>query len=64
MVLSWMMMPRTGGRTFADTVKIIQRLYDRNVAAWEEDNRTFTKGPGKKKRPKPVKKTKKTTPKK
>ena len=47
MVLSWMMMPRPGGREFSDTVKIIQRLHDRNVAAWDEDNDTFT---GKKRR--------------
>src|SRR3954468_10784589 len=50
MVLSWMMMPRAGGREFADTFKIIQRLYDRNVAAWEEDESTFTKGPSTKKK--------------
>ena len=56
MVLSWMMMPRAGGREFKDTFKIIQRLYDRNVAAWEEDDRTFTKGPSKKKSPKSPKK--------
>ena len=42
MVLSWMMMPRTGGRDFKSTFAIIQRLYERNVAAWEEDNATFT----------------------
>ena len=50
MVLSWMMMPRAGGRTFADTIGIIQRLYERNMSAWEEDNDTFTKGPTTKKR--------------
>jgi len=61
MVLSWMMMPRAGGRTFSDTVKIIQRIYERNLAAWDEDNLTFTAGPGKKKRlnAKGTKKTKK-----
>src|SRR5260221_3922624 len=64
MVLSWMMMPRAGGREFKDTVKIIQRLYDRNIAAWEEDNRMFTKSPTKKKPPKPTTKRKKTTAKK
>ena len=62
MVLSWMMMPRAGGREFKDTVKIIQRLYDRNVAAWEEDERTFTKGPSaRNKSLKAPKKTKKVT---
>jgi hypothetical protein len=60
MVLSWMMMPRAGGRTFSDTVKIIQRLYERNLAAWDEDNATFTAGPGKKRlNAKGSKKTKK-----
>jgi hypothetical protein len=48
LVLSWMMLPRAGGREFKDTIKIVQRIYDRNVAAWEEDQRTFTKGPASK----------------
>ena len=61
MVLSWMMMPRAGGREFKDTLKIIQRLYDRNVAAWEEDDRTFTNRPTKKTPTKSPKKPKKTT---
>jgi hypothetical protein len=47
LVLSWMMMPRSGGRNFKDTVKIIQRIYERNLAAWAEDNRTFTAAPKK-----------------
>jgi hypothetical protein len=47
LVLSWMMMPRSGGREFRDTLKIVQRIYDRNVEGWEEDERTFT-GVGKK----------------
>jgi hypothetical protein len=61
MVLSWMMLPRAGGREFKDTFKIIQRLYDRNIAAWEEDERTFTKGPAKKKTTKAATKAKKKT---
>ena len=56
LVLSWMMMPRSGGRDFKDTFKIIQRIYDRNVEAWEEDDRTFTTGPKKKAKRKAVKK--------
>ena len=64
MVLSWMMLPRAGGREFKDTFKIIQRLYDRNIAAWEEDERTFTKGPAKKKTTKAATKAKKKTKKK
>ena len=50
LVLSWMMMPRAGGREFKDTVTIVQRIYDRNVAAWEEDEVTFTKGPARTKK--------------
>jgi hypothetical protein len=46
-VLSWMMMPRAGGRDFKDTIKIIQRLYARNVEGWEEDDRTFSPTPRK-----------------
>jgi hypothetical protein len=41
-VLSWMMMPRAGGREFKDTFKIMERLYRRNMEAWEEDNATFS----------------------
>lgn len=55
LVLSWMMMPRTGGREFKDTLKIVQRIYDRNVDGWEEDEGTFT-GKGKAKRAKAAKK--------
>ena len=42
LLLSWMMMPRAGGRQFKDTVKIMERIYRRNMDAWEEDNRTFS----------------------
>ncbi|HEX8523573.1 MAG TPA: hypothetical protein VF669_15065 [Tepidisphaeraceae bacterium] len=42
MVLTWMMLPRAGGRVFADTRKILLAIYERNVAAWEEDEQTFT----------------------
>jgi hypothetical protein len=50
LVLSWMMMPRTGGRNFKDTIKIVQRIYERNLQAWAEDNRTFTAAPKKPKK--------------
>lgn len=50
LVLSWMMMPRAGGRDFKDTVAIVRRIYERNVAAWEEDDRTFTTGPARRKK--------------
>lgn len=42
LVLTWMMMPRAGGRDFKDTVKIARKIFDRMLQAWEEDNRTFT----------------------
>jgi hypothetical protein len=50
-VMSWMMLPRAGGREFKDTFKIIREIFDRNVAAWETDHATFTGSPPKKKRP-------------
>jgi hypothetical protein len=63
MVLTWMMMPRAGGRDFKDTRKIIARVFERSLAAWDEDNRTFTAEKPKKK---PAAKTtkKKSAPKK
>src|SRR5690242_7012860 len=48
MVLTWMMMPRTGGREVKDALRIISDIFDRNLAAWDDDNSTFTGG-GKKK---------------
>lgn len=42
MVMSWMMLPRKGGRKFSDTHKIITRIYERNLAAWQGDHATFT----------------------
>jgi len=48
---------------FKDTLKIVQRIYDRNVEGWEEDEGTFTAKPkAKAKKPaakKAVKKVKK-----
>src|SRR5215213_4960298 len=41
-VTAWMMMPRTGGRKVGDVSKIVTRIFDRNLAAWEEDNATLT----------------------
>jgi hypothetical protein len=59
-VLCWMMLPRTGGRDFKSTHRILRRLFDRNMNAWEEDNATFSstrkKTPQKKKKPKPTRK--------
>jgi hypothetical protein len=48
MVLTWMMMPRAGGRDFKDTRKIIARVFERNLEAWDEDNRAFSGTPAKK----------------
>ena len=72
MVLTWMMMPRAGGRDFKDTRKIIARVFERNLAAWDEDNKTFSGPPPKAKKktsstksqPKKAKGTKKTAKKK
>ena len=45
MVLTWMMLPRAGGRDFEQTRRIITRIFQRNMDAWEEDNRAFTGAP-------------------
>ncbi len=55
-VTTWMMMPRTGGRDFSDTIKIVRRIFDRVLESWEEDDHTFTKAPTKKSTAKPKKK--------
>ena len=44
MVTCWMMMPRAGGRRVADAVAIVTDIFERNMAAWQEDNDAFTKG--------------------
>ena len=67
MVLCWMMLPRAGGRHFQDTKKIVTKVFQRNVAAWDDDHRTFTRSSrtrsvaAKKTRPR---KTRKTAPRK
>jgi hypothetical protein len=62
LVLCWMMLPRAGGRDFKDVAKVATAIWDRDVATWEADNATFTKGPGKTVKrtetPKPAKRTK------
>lgn len=50
LVMSWMMLPRAGGRQFKDTFKIIRDIFDRNVAIWEGDHVTFSGVSVKKKR--------------
>jgi len=47
MVMCWMMMPRAGGRDFKDVVKLMDSIYQRNMEAWAQDNRSFTTGPKK-----------------
>jgi hypothetical protein len=64
MVTCWMMMPRAGGREVPEALRIVREVFERNMAAWEQDNQTFT-GSGKKKKPtRPPKATKKAAPKK
>jgi len=64
LVTTWMMMPRTGGRDFKDTAKIVRRIFDRLLDSWAEDDHTFTKAPPKKSASKPKKKPAKKTSKK
>jgi hypothetical protein len=61
LVTTWMMMPRTGGREFKDTIKIVRGIFDRMLEAWVEDDHTFTKGPSKKPAAKAKKKPAKKT---
>ena len=46
-VLTWMMLPRAGGRDIKDARRVVESIYERNLASWETDNLTFTKGPRK-----------------
>jgi|SRR5687768_4308051 len=56
LVTTWMMMPRAGGRDFKDVGKIVRTIFNRVLEAWEEDTRTFTATPAKKKKATPAKK--------
>jgi hypothetical protein len=47
LVLTWMMMPRAGGRDFSDVKKIVAEIFERNLAAWDADHVTFTGTPKK-----------------
>ena len=42
MVLTWMMMPRTGGREVPDALRIFGQIVERNLDAWAADDATFT----------------------
>ena len=54
MVTCWMMMPRSGGRKVSDALKIVSQIFERNLAAWREDNATFTGTRAKPARKKPA----------
>jgi hypothetical protein len=41
MVLCWMMIPRTGGRDAGDVKRIITRIIERNLEAWNADHALF-----------------------
>lgn len=43
LVMCHMMLPR-GKRVLGDVAKEIRRIYERNIASWEDDFVTFTKG--------------------
>jgi hypothetical protein len=61
LVLAWMMLPRAGGRDFGDVKKIVTKIYQRNVEAWEADSRTFSATSLAKKRTASMKKATKKT---
>ena len=54
LVLCHMMLPR-GKRALKDVAKEVTRIYERNLASWEDDFKTLTKGvsrgPSKPKKP-------------
>jgi len=51
MVVTWMMMPRTGGREVLEALRIVGHIFDRNLEAWADDNATFTGAKKRKARP-------------
>lgn len=42
MVVCWMMLPRAGGRDLRSVRQIVGEIYERNLAAWSQDEATFT----------------------
>ena len=54
LVLTWMMMPRSGGRDFRQVSKIVGAIFERMLENWAADNETFTETP----RKRPAKKSK------
>src|SRR6185437_486056 len=64
MVMCWMMMPRSGGRKVSEVRAIVAAIYQRNIAAWDADEATFTgtrKKPSAKRKPLPRRAMKPTT---
>jgi uncharacterized protein (DUF305 family) len=57
LVLCHMMLPR-GKRAIKDVAKEIAAIYERNIAGWEDDYKTWTKGVTKRPAPKPKKQKK------
>ncbi len=45
MVTCWMMMPRAGGRDVREVRRIVGEIFERNLAAWQADDATFTGQP-------------------
>src|SRR5688500_12221769 len=65
LVLTWRMMPRTGGRDAKDAGRIVRDIFDRMLAGWDQDEATFTgKAATRPKKPAPRKAPKKKTAKK
>ncbi|HEX3357638.1 MAG TPA: hypothetical protein VHS31_11765, partial [Tepidisphaeraceae bacterium] len=60
LVLCHMMLPR-GKRPLKDVAKEITKIYERNVAAWEDDYKIWTKGVSKRAVVKPKSSKTKTT---
>jgi hypothetical protein len=61
MVLCWMMLPRAGGRDVGDVRRIIGEIFARNLAAWEQDEATFTGKKIKRAKAKPARAARKPT---
>lgn len=61
MVLCWMMLPRAGGRDVRDVRRIVSEIYQRNLAAWTEDEGTFTGKKVKRAKAKPARFARKST---
>src|SRR5437667_3258133 len=57
LVLAWMMLPRAGGRDFKEVKKIVAVIFERNLAAWDQDHLTFTAGSTSRRKRSPKKKT-------